>query len=116
MRRARSTSLRRRRAAPRGTVAYTYRAVPTLTGCVPNEGPTAGGNSVTCTGTGWVVGATSFDFGGNAATSVVVNGAGTSATMNVPGHAAGPVNVTATTAGGTSAPPISYRSYGPSRP
>jgi hypothetical protein len=87
-----------------GPVTYTYRALPTLTGCTPNEGKLAAGESVTCTGTNLVTGATTFSFGANPATSVVVNGAGTSATMSAPAGAAGPVNVTATTAGGTSGP------------
>ena len=45
---------------------FTYEAVPTVTGLSPSAGPTAGGNSVTVSGTGFT-GATAVDFGSTAA-------------------------------------------------
>jgi hypothetical protein len=80
---------------------YTYVAAPTLTDVNPEKGPTAGGNSVTVTGTN--LQEATFEFGANPASGVVINPAGTSATMNAPAGAAGTVNVIATTAGGESA-------------
>ena len=76
-------------------------AVPTVTGLSPNVGSTAGGNSVTITGTNFT-GATGVSFGGTAATGVTVNSA-TSITATAPARAAGTINVTVTTPGGTSA-------------
>ena len=81
---------------------YTYFAVPTVTGVAPNQGPAAGGQSVTITGTN-LTGATEVKFGTTAATGVSVNGAGTEVTATSPAHAAGQIDVTAVTPGGTSA-------------
>jgi hypothetical protein len=106
--------------------------MPTVTNLNPNTGPAAGGTSVVITGTNFV-GVTAVRFGAIAATSFTVNSptqitavapavttpapsvtginptsgpAGTSVTItgtNFLGGAAGPVNVTVTTASGTSA-------------
>ena len=76
-------------------------AAPTVTSISPTSGPTAGGTSVTITGTG-LTGATAVDFGGTAATGVVVNSA-ISVTAISPAGSVGAVNVTVTTPGGTSA-------------
>ena len=46
-------------------------AAPTVTGVSPNSGPTAGGTTVTITGSGFT-GATAVDFGTTPATDVVV--------------------------------------------
>ncbi|MFF2493331.1 IPT/TIG domain-containing protein [Agromyces sp. NPDC058064] len=80
---------------------FTYVAPPVLTSLDPDEGPTAGGTSVTITGT---------TLGG--AAEVTVDGASvpftqvsdTEITFATPAHAAGPVEVTVTTAGGESDP------------
>lgn len=79
---------------------------PTALGLNPNQGPTAGGQTVTMTGSNFVVGATSVTIGGIAipAGSVTVAPGGASLTFVTPPHAAGPVSVTATTVGGTTAP------------
>ena len=53
--------------------AYTYNAPPTVTAVSPNNGPQAGTNTVTLTGTGFT-GATAVDFGTSAGTSVSVSG------------------------------------------
>jgi parallel beta-helix repeat protein len=82
---------------------YTYVAAPTVTGVNPSNGSVGGNNTVTISGTGFT-NATAVFFGANAATSFTVNSP-TSITATVPastGDAAGTVDVTVTTAGGTS--------------
>ncbi|MFV3406247.1 autotransporter domain-containing protein [Pseudomonas sp. NY15463] len=74
-------------------------AAPTLTGISPNSGTTAGGTSVTLTGTN-LTGATAVTIGGTAATNVTVVNA-TTITATTPAHAAGVVNVVVTTPGGS---------------
>ncbi|MDE1995949.1 MAG: IPT/TIG domain-containing protein, partial [Rhizobiaceae bacterium] len=80
---------------------FTYIAVPTVTSISPTSGPTAGGTSVTITGTG-LSGATSVTFGGTAAASFTVNSA-TQITATSPAGSAGTVDLRVTTSGGTSA-------------
>ncbi|MFE1173966.1 IPT/TIG domain-containing protein [Streptomyces sp. NPDC058773] len=94
---------------PGGTsngVSYTYVGAPTLTAISPNQGSTAGGNTVSLTGTN-LSGATAVTFGGTPATSVTVVSAN-QITAVVPAAVAGPVDVTVTTPGGTSTLPKSY--------
>ena len=75
--------------------AYTYtNSAPTVTGISPNSGTTAGGTSVTITGTGFLSGA-SVTIGGAAATNIVVVGP-TSITAKTPAHAAGATDVVVT--------------------
>jgi hypothetical protein len=80
---------------------FTFVSGPIVTSVSPNSGPTAGGTSVTITGTGFT-GATSVDFGGTAAASFAVN-SDTSIMAVSPAEAAGTVDVTVTAPGGTSA-------------
>jgi subtilisin family serine protease len=75
-------------------------ALPTVSSVVPNIGPIAGGTSVTITGTN-LTGATAVKFGTVAATTYTVNSA-TQITATSPAGS-GIVDVTVTTAGGTSA-------------
>ncbi|MFF9782913.1 IPT/TIG domain-containing protein [Streptomyces nigrescens] len=75
----------------------------------PLSGPLAGGNTVTLTGT-HLIEATAVRFGATAATSFTVVW-DTRITAVVPAGAAGPVQVTVTTVGGTSNP-VSYTSPG----
>ncbi len=82
-------------------VVAAYGLAPTVSSVSPTSGSTVGGTSVTITGTN-LTGATGVSFGGTAGTGVVVNGA-TSVTVNSPAHAAGVVDITVTTANGTSA-------------
>ncbi|TCR03934.1 IPT/TIG domain-containing protein [Neorhizobium sp. JUb45] len=91
--------------APTGTIvatnAFTYvpEAPPTVLLVAPLTGSTAGGTSVTITGTNFT-GATAVSFGGVAATNVtVVNGLTITATT--PAHVAGLVGVSVTTPAGT---------------
>ena len=92
--------------APGGTTAtsaaskYSYGA-PTVTGLTPTSGPAIGGTSVTITGTGFT-GVSAVKFGAKAATSFVVNSP-TSITAISPTAVVGTVDVTVTTAAGTSA-------------
>jgi IPT/TIG domain-containing protein len=79
------------------TDGYTYTAsnpAPTVTSITPNTGTTAGGTSVTITGTGFLAGAT-VSLGGVAATGVNVVGS-TSITATTPAHTAGAVSVVVT--------------------
>lgn len=66
-------------------------AAPTVSAIAPTSGTTAGGTSVTITGTGFVSGAT-VTLGGTAATAVTVVNS-TSVTATTPAHAAGAVSV-----------------------
>jgi hypothetical protein len=93
--------------SPAGTSAtsaadnFTYTTPPTVTAVAPNAGPTAGGTSVKITGTN-LTAATTVKFGTVAATTFSVDSA-TQITATSPAHAAGAVDVTVTTLGGTSA-------------
>jgi hypothetical protein len=76
---------------------YTYtpsNPVPTVASITPNTGTTAGGASVTITGTGFLAGA-AVSLGGTAATAVNVVGS-TSITATTPAHTAGAVSVVVT--------------------
>ena len=75
---------------------------PVVTGLAPSFGTTAGGTSVTITGTNFDSGATAVSFGGTAATNIHVVG-DTSITCTSPAHVAGTADVTVTTPGGTAA-------------
>ncbi len=91
---------------PDGTVvtapsAYTYTAPPSVSAVVPNIGPTTGGTSATITGTDFMA-VTAVAFGTAAATTFTVNNA-TQISATSPAETAGPVDVTVTTGGGTSA-------------
>jgi len=68
----------------------------TLTGFAPPTGPTAGGNSITITGTN-LNGATSATVGG--ANTPITAHTATSVTVTAPAHAAGTVDITVTTGG-----------------
>jgi hypothetical protein len=82
-----------------GPLAATLR--PTVTNVSPSSGPSAGGTSVTVTGTGFSSGLTSVMFGSKAATSfTVVND--TTLTAVSPAQAVSTVDLTVTTTNGTS--------------
>jgi hypothetical protein len=87
--------------AASATDQYTFVAAPTVTGIAPTSGPTAGGTTVTITGTGFT-GDTAVLFDSDAASSFTVV-SDTSITAVTPAHDAGTVDVTVTTPGGTSA-------------
>ena len=80
---------------------YTYASTPTVTNMAPSTGPPSGGTAVTVTGTGFI-GATSVLFGTATASQIVVISA-TALTVAAPAGTAGPVDITVTTPGGTSA-------------
>jgi uncharacterized protein YhjY with autotransporter beta-barrel domain len=75
---------------------------PTITGLSPTTGPTAGGNTVIISGTGFNATAANntVTFGSNVAT--VTGASPTSLTVTAPAGAAGTVDVTVTTSLGTS--------------
>jgi len=73
---------------------------PTVTSVSPNSGTTAGGTSVTITGTNFAAGAT-VTFGGTAATNVVAV-SGTEITATTPAGSAGAVTATVTNPGAQS--------------
>src|SRR5207302_1302144 len=80
---------------------FEYFAAPTVTSLVPTSGPTAGGTVIAISGSNFI-GVTSVSFGATPATSFTVNSA-TQITATAPAHSAGTVDITVTTAGGTSA-------------
>ena len=86
---------------------------PTVTAITPTSGSTAGGTSVTITGTGFVAGAT-VSIGGSAATNVNVTN-DTTITCTTPSGTAGATGVLVTTTGGTNAVNSLYTYYVPER-
>ena len=80
---------------------YTYDLPPTVSSVSPNAGPAAGGNTITIEGTNFQSGAT-VKFGTTASATVTFVSA-TQLKAVAPAHAAGTVDVTVTTPGGTSA-------------
>jgi hypothetical protein len=87
--------------AASGTTTTVASSGPVVSSVSPATGSTAGGDSVTITGTGFT-GATSVMFGTVAGTNVVVNG-DTSITVTSPAGSAGQVDITVVTPSGTSA-------------
>ena len=75
-------------------------AIPTVTSVAPAAGPASGGSSVVITGTN-LGSATAVDFGATPGT--ITADSATSITATAPAGSAGPVDVTVTTPGGTSA-------------
>ena len=82
------------------TEACTIVVGPTVSGLSPTSGPTAGGTTVTITGSRFT-GATAVNFGANSATGFSVD-SDSQITATAPANAAGTVDVTVVTAGGTS--------------
>lgn len=80
---------------------------PTVTNVSPNFGPVTGGNSVTITGTNFI-NVTAVNFGTTSALSFIVNSP-TSITAIAPASAAGIVDITITTAAGTSPTTVNDR-------
>jgi hypothetical protein len=85
--------------ATSGADNFSYLVAPTVTGVTPSTGPAAGGTAVTITGTD-LTGATDVSFGGSAAIFTVDSSTQISATSPA---GSGTVDITVTTAGGTSA-------------
>jgi hypothetical protein len=83
-----------------GATGPDINAPPTVTGVVPNSGPTAGGTTVTITGTGFQC-VTGVKFGTTPAGGFTVVSP-TQITATSPPGAVGPVDVTVTTCDGTS--------------
>lgn len=85
--------------ATRTNSYYFLAPPPVVTSVTPSSGSVNGGTSVVLTGSNFT-GTSSVSFGGTAATSFTVNSA-TQITAVVPAHAAGAVDVSATTDSGT---------------
>ena len=81
---------------------YTYATTPAITGIVPSEGPSAGGNTVEITGTN-LGSATKVKFGANEVIPAFIENTATKIKVAAPSHAAGQVDVRVVTAGGESA-------------
>ena len=81
--------------------SFTYITPPNITSISPSSGSTAGGTSVTITGTNFT-GATSFTFGGLAATSLSVVNSTTITCITPARTTAGAVGIIVTTGGGPS--------------
>jgi hypothetical protein len=87
--------------APTNNDLYAFGA-PVVSGVSPRGGSTAGANTVTITGSGFVPGATvKFGATGSALPSTLVSSS--KLTVTAPAHAAGRVNVFVTTPAGPSA-------------
>ncbi|MGX7760475.1 IPT/TIG domain-containing protein [Streptomyces angustmyceticus] len=89
-------------------VTYTYLPAPVVTTVVPNQGPTAGGITLTLTGTN-LAQTTKVLIGTDPAGYTVVSD--THLVVDALPGAVGPVDVTVTTPGGTSAP-VTYTRVG----
>lgn len=85
-----------------GNQPFTYSDVPSLSAISPDQGPTAGGTSITLTGSRFVAGMT-VSVGGNPCTPVTIVSS-TEARCTTPPGPAGPADVVASTGGGSSAP------------
>ncbi|WP_158609678.1 IPT/TIG domain-containing protein [Cellulomonas triticagri] len=90
--------------------AYVTPGTATVSAVTPDSGPVAGGTSVTLTGTGLGT-VTAVTFDGVPAT-IQPGGTATSLTVTTPPHAAGPVPITITNAGGTSTLPAGFTYLG----
>lgn len=85
--------------------AYTFVNAPVITSLSKNKGSTDGGQQITINGT-FLGGATSVTFGGAAA--AILENTSSSIKVRTPAHAAGAVDVSVTTAGGTGTAPSAY--------
>ena len=81
---------------------YVTPPVPTVTGVSPASGPSTGGTSVTISGTGFS-GASTVNFGAGDPSPTYTVTSATTITATSPAGAIGTIDVTVTTAGGTSA-------------
>jgi hypothetical protein len=80
---------------------FTYIAAPAVTGVSPSSGLISGGTTVTITGTNLGTAANaSVEFGTTA--GIIINDTGSQIVVTSPAESVGMVNVTVTTAGGTS--------------
>ncbi len=74
------------------TNGYTYEVALSIISVAPTSGTTAGGTSVTVTGTGFIDGVTTVAFDRDLATNVVFNSS-TEVTCDTPAHVAGTIDV-----------------------
>ena len=99
--------------SPTVTLPGGYRYVPpAATAIDPDQGPTAGGQTVTVSGSGFGPGST-VSIGGAPATDVSVNDAGTAVTATTPAGTVGTVDVVVADAGGPDATLTGGYTYDP---
>jgi hypothetical protein len=79
---------------------FTYHPVPSVTGIDTEQGPLGGGTPITITGSGFVA-PLAVNFGSVPATDITIT-SDTRLTVNSPPSSPGTVDITVTTAGGTS--------------
>jgi RHS repeat-associated protein len=91
--------------------AYSYLQPPTMSAVQPAKGMTAGGTSVTVTGTNFVPGQTSVTIGGAVATVVSVSS--NSLTAVTPANVAGAADVAVTTPTGSATLPRAFTYFAP---
>ncbi|MFG2865065.1 IPT/TIG domain-containing protein [Streptomyces sioyaensis] len=91
-------------------VTYTYFAAPVITTLAPTQGSTSGGSTLTLTGVNFAQ-TTEVFFGTQPVSFTLVSDS--QLVADVPAGAAGPVNVTVKSPGGTSAPQIYTRVSSP---
>ena len=91
--------------------AFTYVAAPTVTVVAPTSGPTAGGTTVTVTGTNFTT-VTAVEFGTKTGTAISRKSA-TQLTVVDPSGSAGAVAVSVTAAGGTGTLPAAFTYVAP---
>jgi urease beta subunit len=85
--------------------AFTYVAVPTITGVSPAQGPTTGGTTITITGTA-LGGASALTFGTISAT--IVSDTDTQIIVSSPPGSRGPLDLSVTTPVGTATDPQAF--------
>jgi hypothetical protein len=90
------------------TTFFAFDDVPAISGIAPNQGPLAGGNTITISGSSFVAGQTSVTVGGTVCSNVTVAAGGASLACTVPAGSAGSAPVVVTTTGGTSVSPLNY--------
>jgi hypothetical protein len=90
-----------------GSVKYLYELPPTITSFTPTAGPTAGGTTVTITGTNFTA-ADEVRFGATTATAYTVTSSTTIRAI-AKAHAAGTVKISVATIAGTATSTSSYR-------
>jgi large repetitive protein len=93
------------------SAAYTYLPPPTIASVQPTKGATAGGTSLTVSGSNFMNGQTAVTLRGIASTVTVVNSG--SLTVIAPPGAAGPADIVVTTPGGSATLPHAFTYFAP---
>ena len=94
------------------TGAFSYLPPPTISSVAPVKGTTAGGNTLTITGTNFVSDDTTVTIGGVQATSVAVTSSSSLSVVTPPG-ADGAADITVTTSGGSATKTAVFTYFAP---